>query len=121
MDVFIPAPGSSLPGAILPDPSITPVNADGTINHADIAANLAYIHIYPYAGIQLGDEITCVQEILGGTWFSFREVTDPSVSVNVRVRPVDVEGGSYTIVSYTVKRADGTPLGHSAKRHYDVV
>ncbi|MHA4978135.1 hypothetical protein ACX0K2_16795 [Pseudomonas extremorientalis] len=121
MDVFIPDQNSNLPGAILPDPSITPVNADGTLNHADIAAKLAYTHIYPYAGMQLGDKIICAQEILGGTWYSFREVTDPSVPVNVLVRPVDGQGGSYTIVFYTVKRADGTPVGHSAKRHYDVV
>lgn len=121
MDVFIPAPGASLPGAVLPDASITPVNADGTLNHADIEARLAYIHIYPYAGIQLGDEIRCAQEILGGTWYNYREVTDPSAPVNVLVRPVDRNGGVYTVVSYTVKRADGSDVGYSGKRHYDVI
>ncbi len=121
MDVFIPVPGESLPGAVLPDPSITPVNADGTINHADIAARLAYIHIYPYGDIQLGDRIMCVQDISGGAWFSFRDVTDPSAPVNVLVRPVDKNGGSYTVVYYTVQRADGSDVGYSAHRHYDVI
>lgn len=121
MDVFIPVLGENLPGAVLPDPSITPVNADGTINHADIAARLAYIHIYPYRDIKLGDRIMCVQDTSAGTWFSFRDVTDPSAPVNVLVRPVDTNGGSYTVVYYTVQRADGSDVGHSAHRHYDVI
>lgn len=120
MDIFIPAPGASLPGAVLPDASITPVNQDGTLNNADIAARLAYIHIYPYAGIELGHQIMCIQAVLGGTWYSFREVTDPNVSVNVLVRAVDVNGGAYTVVSYKVTRADGSDVGHSGERHYDV-
>lgn len=120
MDIFIPAPGASLPGVVLPDASITPVNDDGTLNHADIALKRAYINISPYGGIELGHQIMCIQAVLGGTWYSFRDVTDPEATVKVLVRPVDINGGAYTVVSYKVTRADGSDVGHSGERYYDV-
>ncbi|MBO0494766.1 hypothetical protein [Pseudomonas sp. Marseille-Q1929] len=121
MSVFIFAPGVNQPGAVLPDASIIPVNNDGTINESDIVAKAAYIHISPYVGIELGDRVTCLQEILGGTWIDFLDVIDPQDTLKVLVRPVNRNGGSYTKISYSVQRVDGGDVGHSGQRHYDVV
>ncbi|MBI6977726.1 hypothetical protein NM213_14235 [Pseudomonas lactis] len=118
MDIFLPDPATNLPGSTLPDASITPVNPDGTLNNHDIENKLAYMHVFPYAGIQLEDEVACSQKVEGGTWFSFRKVTNPCATIDVLVR--SLRGGTTTTISYYVRRG-GEIVGRSGERVYHVV
>jgi len=118
MDIFVPHPHTKLPGSTFPDASITPVNSHGEITHDDIANSRAFIHVFPFAGIQLGDVITCAQTVKDGTWISPREVTDPGATINVIVRSLN--GDSETTIWYHVRR-NGELLGRSGDRVYKAV
>lgn len=119
MEMFIYKAGVRAPGETLPDASIEPTDGDGNVRRSDVEAQIAYMIIYPWSGIKLGDKINWSQKLETGTWFGQSEVTDPGFPVRILVRPLF--GSNSIKVFYSVNSADGKPVGSSGERHYDVV